>query len=110
VVLQAGETEQLIPLEIDFELLRRTRRTGLHGLGQPLKSFRDRSVDFNRPRPRHVRRRLPAVARTAGQTRAASAPNAGQPFFEQPSSAARERMREEDIAASTGTAEHGSSD
>lgn len=46
VLYQAGEVEQAIPLELDLNVVRRTRATGLWGLGQPLKSFRDRKVDF----------------------------------------------------------------
>jgi hypothetical protein len=36
-----------MPVEIDLERVRRERDKGLMSLGQPLKSFRDRSVDFN---------------------------------------------------------------
>ena len=36
----------MIPLEIDLEDVRRDRAVGFRGLGQPLKSFRDRAVDF----------------------------------------------------------------
>jgi predicted amidohydrolase len=39
-------TEQIIPLEIDLEQVRRSRRLGLRGLGQVLKSFRDREENF----------------------------------------------------------------
>jgi deaminated glutathione amidase len=46
VVYQAGDGEELIPLEIDLAAVRRQRETGHRGLGQPLKSFRDRAVDF----------------------------------------------------------------
>ncbi|MBI1946294.1 MAG: carbon-nitrogen hydrolase family protein [Deltaproteobacteria bacterium] len=46
VLFQAGEGEQILPLELDLDVVRRTRATGLWGLGQPLKSFRDRKVDF----------------------------------------------------------------
>lgn len=38
--------EDLIPIEIDLEQVRRQRQNGLRGLGQTLKSFRDRRVDF----------------------------------------------------------------
>jgi predicted amidohydrolase len=41
----AGEA-QIIPVEIDFAKIRRERERGLRGLGQVLKSFRDREVDF----------------------------------------------------------------
>ncbi len=43
---QAGDAEELIPLEIDLDRVRRSREFGLRGLGQPLKSFRDRKVEF----------------------------------------------------------------
>ncbi len=46
VLLQAGDHEQLIPMEIDLDLVRHHRRVGILGLGQPLKSFRDREGDF----------------------------------------------------------------
>ena len=47
VLYLAGGQEEIIPLEIDLELVRRQRAVGLMGLGQPHKSFRDRAVDFN---------------------------------------------------------------
>jgi deaminated glutathione amidase len=46
VLHQAGSGEELIPLEIDLDRVRRERDRGLKGLGQPLKSFRDSRVDF----------------------------------------------------------------
>ncbi len=46
VLHQAGAGEETIPIEVDFDLVRRQREAGLHGLGQPLKSFRDRKVEF----------------------------------------------------------------
>ncbi len=39
-------TEQIIPLEIDLEQVRRSRSNGMRGLGQMLKSFRDRPAEF----------------------------------------------------------------
>lgn len=47
VLYEAGSGEEMIPLEIDLELVRRSRERGIRGLGQMLKSFRDRSVDFS---------------------------------------------------------------
>ncbi len=47
VIHQAGGEEEVIPLEIDLDRVRRERDVGLRGLGQPLKSFRDRAVDFS---------------------------------------------------------------
>lgn len=46
VIYQAGENHELIPIEIDLDLVRRSRERGVLGLGQPLKSFRDSSVKF----------------------------------------------------------------
>jgi len=43
---QAGETEEYLVTELDFDLVRRQRKVGLRNLGQPLKSFRDSKVDF----------------------------------------------------------------
>ena len=43
---QADATEQIIPIEIDFEQVRRSRERGIRGLGQMAKSFRDRPADF----------------------------------------------------------------
>jgi predicted amidohydrolase len=47
VIYQAGHNEEFIPIEIDLELVRRSREMGLLRLGQPLKSFRDRNVYFD---------------------------------------------------------------
>lgn len=46
-LFQADSHEQIIPLEIDFEQVRNQRERGIRGLGQPMKSFRDRSVEFD---------------------------------------------------------------
>ena len=37
----------MFPIEIDLDMVRRQRETGMKGLGQVLKSFRDRDVDFS---------------------------------------------------------------
>ena len=46
VLYQAGTNEESLPIEIDLDRVRRSREVGLKGLGQPLKSFRDRAVNF----------------------------------------------------------------
>ena len=46
VIHQATVAEEVMPVEIDLARVRRERSVGIRGLGQPLKSFRDRSVDF----------------------------------------------------------------
>jgi predicted amidohydrolase len=47
VLHQSGGQEDMFPLEVDLSMVRRQRETGMKGLGQVLKSFRDRSVDFS---------------------------------------------------------------
>jgi len=47
VLHQSAGQEDMFPIEIDLDLVRRQRETGLKGLGQVLKSFRDRSADFS---------------------------------------------------------------
>jgi predicted amidohydrolase len=46
VIHQSGIGDEIVPIEIDIQRVRRERERGLRGLGQPLKSFRDREVDF----------------------------------------------------------------
>lgn len=46
VIYQAAGQEEMFPFEIDLDLVRRQRETGMRGLGQVLKSFRDRPADF----------------------------------------------------------------
>ena len=46
VLYQAAGQEELFPVEIDIDQVRRQRATGHRGLGQVLKSFRDRPADF----------------------------------------------------------------
>lgn len=46
-VLYTGQSAQeMIPFEIDLRRVERSREIGLRGLGQQLKSFRDRRVEF----------------------------------------------------------------
>ncbi len=47
VLHQASTGEEMIPIEIDMERVHRSREHGILRLGQPLKSFRDRNVDFS---------------------------------------------------------------
>ncbi len=46
VIYQAGTAEETMALEIDLDRVSRSREIGLRGLGQVLKSFRDRQVEF----------------------------------------------------------------
>ena len=46
VLHQSAGQEDMFPIEIDLDQVRRQREVGLKGLGQVLKSFRDREADF----------------------------------------------------------------
>ncbi len=46
VLHQSGGQEDMFPIEVDLSMVRRQRETGMKGLGQVLKSFRDREADF----------------------------------------------------------------
>ena len=46
VLHEAGHGPEMMPIEIDLDRVRRERERGVRGLGQTLKSFRDRPVDF----------------------------------------------------------------
>lgn len=46
VLHQAGGQDEIIPIEVDLAQVRRQRERGVFGLGQVLKSFRDREVDL----------------------------------------------------------------
>jgi predicted amidohydrolase len=46
VLYQAGETDEFLVTELDFDSVRRQREVGLRSLGQPLKSFRDTKINF----------------------------------------------------------------
>jgi predicted amidohydrolase len=47
VLHQSAGHEDTFPIEVDLSMVRRQRETGMKGLGQVLKSFRDRSTDFS---------------------------------------------------------------
>lgn len=47
VLYEAGSTEEIIPIELDMERVKRSREMGVLRLGQPLKSFRDHIGVFN---------------------------------------------------------------
>ena len=46
VLYQAGGNEEIFPIEINIERVKRSRELGVLRLGQPLKSFRDHLGDF----------------------------------------------------------------
>lgn len=44
ILYQAGQSQEIIPIEVDFNHVRRTRENGILKLGQPLKSLRQHSA------------------------------------------------------------------
>lgn len=74
VLHEAGSGRELIAVQLDLDYLRRCRASGWHGLGQPLKSFRDCDLKFPcyRPnrRPSPALERLGAVRLAKGTARA----------------------------------------
>ena len=46
VVYQAGKGREIMPLKLDLAYLREVRENGWQNLGQPLKSFRDSSLQY----------------------------------------------------------------
>lgn len=46
VMYQSGESEDIFPLQLDLDQVRYQREFGNNGLGQTLKSYRDRKVNF----------------------------------------------------------------
>lgn len=46
IIHQAASGRDIITIELDFKHVRRVRERGLHGLGQPLKSFRDANISY----------------------------------------------------------------
>jgi predicted amidohydrolase len=46
VIYQAGSGCEVFAIDVDFDYVKRVRRQGWQGLGQPLKSFRDHRVKF----------------------------------------------------------------
>jgi predicted amidohydrolase len=46
VMHQAGSGREVFAVELDLDSVTRVRERGWHGLGQPLKSFRDREMQF----------------------------------------------------------------
>lgn len=51
IIYQAGSGPEIIPVQLNLERVRYERNNGILGLGQILKSFRDRRVDFDVYRP-----------------------------------------------------------
>ncbi len=47
ILYQASVGEEIIPIELDMNRVKRSRSHGILRLGQPLKSFRDRKITFD---------------------------------------------------------------
>lgn len=46
IIHQASSGREIITMELDFNHVRRVRERGMHGLAQPLKSFRDSGIVY----------------------------------------------------------------
>lgn len=73
---QGDNSEQIIPIEVDFEQVRRSRERGIRGLGQMAKSFRDRPVQFPVYQPGFDTSYLDSLGAIATPHRADGAPPA----------------------------------
>lgn len=51
VLHRAGEDETILPIQLDLDEVTRSRETGVMGLGQPLKQFRDQPRNFQCNKP-----------------------------------------------------------
>lgn len=51
VIHESGSGPEVVPLQLNLDRVRWERQNGIHGLGQVLKSFRDRRVEFPVYRP-----------------------------------------------------------
>lgn len=47
ILHDAGQADSVFPLELDLALVQRCRSRGANGLGQTLKSYRDKSIHFD---------------------------------------------------------------
>ncbi|SEL72342.1 Predicted amidohydrolase [Colwellia chukchiensis] len=45
-IYEAGSDEEIIPVEVDFSMVRRVRQRGYHGLTQVLKSFNNNPLNY----------------------------------------------------------------
>jgi len=63
VLHEAGTHPEEIAFEIDLDRVTRSREVGLRGLGQPLKSYRDRPFDFPHYEPGYRSEALEALGR-----------------------------------------------
>jgi len=73
VLHEAGTHPEVIPIEIDLDRVARSREIGLRGLGQPLKSFRDRAFEFPHYTPGFRSEALDALGPLAKPVRGSTA-------------------------------------
>ncbi|UPT62759.1 MAG: carbon-nitrogen hydrolase family protein [Hyphomonadaceae bacterium JAD_PAG50586_4] len=81
IIHQAGAEREIIPVEIDFDYVRRVRERGWHGLGQVLKSYRDGGHSFPQYAPEAASaalNRLGALEKPQGGDAGASQPSAAR--------------------------------
>lgn len=69
VVHAAGRGREIVPLRLDLDYVRDVRQNGWHGLGQPLKSFRDSRVKFPPYREGYASKSLSELGPLAGHRR-----------------------------------------
>lgn len=69
ILHEAGKGREIIPLRLDLDYVRDVRANGWHGLGQPLKSFRDSKLRFPPYEPGQVSDRLDALGPLAIMSR-----------------------------------------
>ncbi len=74
VLHQAGGNEEMMPVEIDLDQVRRQRVRGMRTMGQPLKSFRDSTMRFDVYADGADRRYLDTLGPLAKPQRETSAP------------------------------------
>ncbi len=74
-ICKAGPTAQLLPIEIDIDLVKQRRERGILGLGQPLKSFRDRKMYFDI----YARGKKHPYLKELGELKKPSKPNISKP-------------------------------
>lgn len=74
VVYEAGKGRDIIPLRLDLDYVREVRANGWHGLGQPLKSFRDSDLEFPQYSQGYASEPLKALGPMAIANKTAHAP------------------------------------
>jgi predicted amidohydrolase len=87
VLYEAGRGAEMMPIEIDLDRVRRERARGVRGLGQTLKSFRDRPVEFpvyrrSEPTELYLQSLGPLIKPTRAHSQTAQPPRGAAPPHE----------------------------